>query len=89
MKITSEKAIKLFSTGRFKAIIKKVGERRMMIGIERDRSSSKYREKFLCAPIDLDQLVRNYKRELQKQQSAAEQPAGDGGPTGDLSLIHI
>ena len=37
MKITSEKAIKLFSTGRFKAIIKKVGERRMMIGIERDR----------------------------------------------------
>jgi hypothetical protein len=51
----------------------------MMIGIERNRRSSKYTEKFMCAPIDLDQLVRNHKRELKRQTS--DKPAGDGGQT--------
>lgn len=57
-KITDPEIMQLAAQGKLKAIIKQMpGRPRMLFGFERDRKSSKYREKFLLrSPVDLDQL---------------------------------
>jgi hypothetical protein len=58
MKITE--MTEMIKTGRFKAIIKQVGTRRMFVGIERSKRSRKSQIKYMCPPQDLDQLVEKH-----------------------------
>ena len=56
--MTSKKQIqKMLKNGRYKAIIKEVAGRRMLLGFERrSKSSRKYGHKSLTSPIDLDRM---------------------------------
>ena len=48
----------MLATGRYQAIVKVVAGRRMFLGIERkSRRSNRRHEKFMCSPVDLDQLM--------------------------------
>ena len=79
MKFTDAKMQAMLQSGRWKAIVKDVAGRRMLIGFERaSRRSRKYHEKFMCAPTDLDQLVKKHQREIQSPPAAESgtQPAG-------------
>lgn len=59
--------MKMLKTGRWKAIVKQVGARRMFMGIERVSTRSRKRQvKYMCAPQDLDRLVAEHEREKAK-----------------------
>lgn len=78
MKITDKRMVEMLRSGRFKAIIKDVAGRRMLLGFERTSSRSrKYREKFMCSPTDLDQLVRKHQRENQPATTTATEDGGN------------
>ena len=68
MKITE--MTEMIKTGRFKAIIKQVGTRRMFVGIERSSRSRKSQVKFMCPPQDLDQLVEKHQAKLAQPPAA-------------------
>jgi len=79
MKIDDPHIVKKLNSGRWKAIIKMVGERRMFLGIERvSRRSRKYKEKLMCAPQDLSQIVNQHQHAIRKQSESAAQPSPGG-----------
>lgn len=53
------KILKLANNGRYQAIVKVIAGRRMLLGFERkNKRSSKYRQKFIMAPLDLATLTK-------------------------------
>ena len=76
------KILPLLNTGRYQAIVKEIAGRRMFIGIERiSKRSRRYQQKFMCTPVDLEQLVKKHADSLKPAALLAQSETDSPLPT--------